>query len=62
MFTTSDDKIIEGEGYNATIAAFASDETTKIVKIKIRTHLTLALQGMLKKSKMQPSRSRTFTA
>ena len=53
MFTTSDDKIIEGEGYNATIAAFASDETTKIVKIKIRTHLTLALQGMLKSSKVE---------
>ena len=53
MFTTSDDKIIEGEGYNDTIAAFASDKPTKIVKIKIRTHLTLALQGMLKSSKVE---------
>jgi len=53
MFTTADDKILEGEGYNDTIGAFASDKTTKIVKIKIRTHLTLALQGMLLSNKVE---------
>ena len=51
MFTTGDNQVVEGEEWKATIDAFASEKTPNIVKIKVKTHLTLTLQGLKLSSK-----------
>ena len=41
MFSTSDNKVVEGDEYKEIISAFASEKTPSIFKIKVKTHLTL---------------------
>ena len=51
MFTTGDNQVVEGDEWKATIDAFTSEKTPNIVKIKVKTHLTLTLQSLKLSSK-----------
>ena len=53
MFTTPDNKVVDSNEYKEIIEVFASDKTTQVVKIKVKAHLQLTLQG-----KQQSSRTK----
>ena len=53
MFTTGDNKVVEGDEYRTIIDVFASDKTPPIFKIKVKTHLTLTLQSLQLSSKAE---------
>ena len=53
MFSTSDNKVVEGDEYKEIISAFASEKTPSIFKIKVKTHLTLTLQSQQLSSKAE---------